>query len=167
MEVSQDQHRWLCPLLGIYTMFSPSMIEGETWGMGEHMVLDAVVDQNIISSSFWAFESTNYYTLGGPPNSSQFLFPYSAPIPVIIVWLIGCLSMGIVLLVLNGRISRNLGFLILIIATLLPFFLPGIYIYFVESVHTYGRTPLPIPQITGIIILAITRKWNLIKGFHT
>jgi uncharacterized membrane protein YphA (DoxX/SURF4 family) len=164
MEASQKQHGWLSPLLAIYTMFSPSMVESETWGMGDGgMVLDAVIRRSTTSSSFWAFESTNYLTLGGPPNSSQFLFPYSAPMPVIIVWLIGCLSMGIVLLVLNGQIPRSIGFLILIITTLLPFFLPGIYIYSVESFHTYGRNPLPIPQIVGIIILVFTRKWNLIN----
>jgi hypothetical protein len=164
MEASQKQHGWLSPLLAIYTMFSPSMVESETWGMGnEGMVLDAVITRSTTSSSFWAFESTNYLTLGRPPNSSQFLFPYSAPTPVTIVWIIGCISTGFVLLVLNGKIPHNIGFLILIIATLIPFFLPGIYIYSVESFHTYGRYPLPIPQIVGIIILVFTRKWYLIK----
>jgi len=125
MGFSQKQLGWLNPLLAIYTLFSPSMIESETWGLGEVMVLDAVIRHSTTSSSFWAFESMEYHTLGGPPNSSQFLFPYSAPMPVLIVWIIGCLSMGIVLLVLNGKISPDLGFLILIIATLLPFFCPA------------------------------------------
>ncbi len=163
MGVFQKQYSNVSLLLAIYTMFSPSMIESETWGSGEHMVLDAVTVRTMTSSSFWAFESINYYTLGGPPNSSQFLFPYSASMPVNIAWLIGCLSMVIALLVLNGKISRNLGFLILIIATLLPFFLPGINSYSVESFYTYSRMALPIPQIIGIIILVFTRKWNLIK----
>jgi hypothetical protein len=158
MGVFQKQNSNVSVLLAIYTMFSPSMIESETWGLGEVMVLDAVIERSITSSSFWAFESMEYHTLGGPPNSSQFLFPYSAPMPVIIVWFIGCLSMGIVILVLNGKISPDLGFLILIIATLLPFFLPGINSYSVEYAYTYRRMALPIPQIIGIIIIVFTRK---------
>ena len=164
MEAPQKQHGWLNPLLAIYTMLSPCLTEGETWGMGEGgMVLDAVVSRSITSSSFWTFESYNYYTLGGPPNSAQFIFPYSAPMPVTIVWLLGCLSTGFVLLVLNGKISRNIGFLLLVAMILVPFFLPGIHIYSLESFHTYRRTPLPVPQIAGIIILVSSRKWNLIS----
>ena len=164
MGFSQKQHGWLNPLLAIYTLFSPSMIESETWGMGEGgVVLDAVVTHSVTSSSFWAFESNQYLTLGGPPNSAQFIFPYSAPIPVTIVWLIGCFSTGIVLLVLNGKISHNRGFLLLIVMTLLPFFLPNTYIYSAESFSSYRRTPLPIPQIAGAIILGLTQ----VKHRHT
>lgn len=164
METSQKQHGWLGPLLAIYTMLSPCMAESETWGMGEGgMVLDAVTTHSITSSSFWAFECNNYYTLGGPPNSAQFIFPYSAPLPVTIVWFIGCISTVFVLLVLNGKISHNIGFLILMAMTLVPFFIPGVYNYFIESFYIYGRTPLPIPQVIGIIILLLTRKWDLIK----
>ncbi|MHA2395480.1 MAG: hypothetical protein ACXAC0_02155 [Candidatus Thorarchaeota archaeon] len=164
MEASQKQHGWLSPLLAIYTLFSPSMIEGETWGMGEGgMVLDAVTKRSITSSGFWAFESNTYLTLGGPPNSAQFIFPYSAPIPVTIVWLLGCLSTGFVLLVLKGKIPRNIGFLLLVALTLVPFFLPGLTENVVESFHTYRKSPLPIPQVVGITILLITRKLNLIS----
>ncbi len=164
MESPQKQHNWLSPLLAIYTMLSPSMTETEIWGMGAGgMILDAVSAHSITSSSFWAFESYNYHTLGGPPNSAQFIFPYSAPMPVTIVWLIGCLSTCFVLLVLNGKISRNKGFFLLIALTLLLFFLPDICTYSVEAFSTFGRTPLPIPQIVGIIILVFSRKWSLIN----
>lgn len=168
MAASQKQHNWLGPLLAIYTMLSPCMTESETWGMGEGgMVLDAVTTHSITSSSFWAFESYNYYTLGGPPNSAQFIFPYSASMPETIVWLIGCLSTGLVLLVLKGKISRNIGFLIVTLLALVPFFIPDVYIGSMELFYTYGRAPLPIPQIVGIIILVFSRKWTLIKGFQT
>ena len=164
MGFSQKQLGWLNPLLAIYTLFSPSMIENETWGMGEGgVVLDAVVRRSLTSSSFWAFESNQYYTLGGPPNSAQFIFPYFAPIPVTIVWLIGCFSTGIVLLILNGRISRNRGFILLLVLTLLPFLVPSTYIRSMESFYSYGRTPLPIPQIAGVIILGLAQ----VKHRHT
>jgi hypothetical protein len=164
MEAPQKQHEWLNPLLVIYTLFSPSMIESETWGMGEEgMILDAVVNRSITSSSFWAFESNTYLTLGGPPNSAQFIFPYSAPIPVIVVWFLGCLSTGFVLLALKGKTSRDIGFLLVVALTLVPFFIPGLTENIVESFHTYRKSPLPIPQIAGIIILVLSRKLKLIS----
>ncbi len=52
MEVYQKQYRRLDLLLVIYTSFSPSMIEIEIWGAGEHYALDAIVSRFVISSSF-------------------------------------------------------------------------------------------------------------------
>jgi len=148
-------------LLAIYTTLSPSIVETEIFGSGIHTVLDAVVIYTTITSGFWTFVGIESLTLGGTPDSMQLFFPTSAPILTSFVWAIGIISTAVVLLVLRGRLSHKRGFMFLIITTLLPFVVPGILWYSVESFHTYRRIPLPIPQIVGFPILFVTRNGRL------
>lgn len=75
-------------------------------------------------------------------------------------------STAIILMVLNGRLSHNTGFLILIVTTLLTFILSGIGSYSIESVHTYERPALPIPQVIGFLVLLLPRKCNRNEKFR-
>ncbi len=79
------------------------------------------------------------------------------------MWLLGCLSIGIVLMALKGIINRKKEFLILIIAALFPLFLPSIGSYTAEPSHTFRRAPLPVPQIIESIIHIYSRKWDIVK----
>ncbi|MHA3964113.1 MAG: hypothetical protein AM325_011320 [Candidatus Thorarchaeota archaeon SMTZ1-45] len=151
------------PVLVIYTFFSPSIGEAEVWGIGEHYVLDAVVRRSFTSSLFWVFEGWSAETLTGEPNSAQLIFPYSAPPLATMLWLVGCLSTVLVWMVLKGYVSREIGLFLVIITLLLPFFIPGISTNIVEESYTYNRTPLPVSQMIGFIILMFKRKWNITK----
>lgn len=163
MEVYKRQKLGVELFLVIYTFFSPSIGEGEIWGIGEHYALDAVVRRSFTSSLFWAFEGWSSETLGGQPDPAQLIFPYSAPPLTALLWLLGCLSTVLVWMVLKGHLSREIGLLIVIITLLLPFFIPGISSNIVEASYTYIRTPLPVSQMIGLIILMVSRKLNLIK----
>jgi uncharacterized membrane protein YphA (DoxX/SURF4 family) len=163
MEVYKKQNLKIELFLVIYTFFSPSLMEGEIWGMGEYYVLDGVMHRSFFASLFWAFEGWSSATLGGQPDPDQLIFPYSAPPLTAMLWLLGCLSTVLVWMVLKGHLSREIGLLMVIITLLLPFLIPGISSNVVEAFYTYRRTPLPVSQMIGLIILMVSRKLNLIK----
>ncbi len=158
MDVYKEHRLGFELLLVIYTFFSPSIAETESWGMGEHYALDAVVVRSFVASLLWAFERINSNTLSGEPNSAYLVFPYSAPPITAILWLLGCLSTCLVWMVLKGHLSWKIGLLMVAITMLPPLFVPGISSNIVEGSYTYNRTPLPVSQLIGLIILMVSRK---------
>jgi hypothetical protein len=145
--------------LFLIVILSPTILESETFGAGEHMILDAVQLQTKFIGVCWALEWNTSRTLAPPHDTFELLFPYISPI-TLLVSIIGALSPIISCLVLTKRVSFRMGLLIIVLSSFLLVLTPEINTLRIEEFYTYQIRPLLVPQITCSLALLWYRRGN-------
>jgi len=152
MELSQKYWRRIVFLLSIVSLLSPNTIEGEAWGP-----LDAISFRRIICNIIWSYETEGFQTMIGTTETSWMQFPYLSNSPYTIGgWIMGCLSLIVILFYFSGRIKRYEAILILGLILIPLIGLGGVSIWTTGS--PYMIIPLPIPQIIGFTIILLYQK---------
>ena len=150
-------HRRVILVLFLIAILSPTVLETETFGAGEHMVLDAVFYQTRFIGVGWALEWNSSSTLAPHPDTFELLFPYVNPIALLVL-IAGTLSLIISWLVLAKRISFRSGLLIIVLSSFLLVLAPNINILRIEVFYTYQMRPLLVPQIVSSLVLLWYRR---------
>ena len=145
-------HRTVILVLFLIAVLSPTIIESETFGMGEGMILDVVHIQTRFEGVCWAFEWNTSKTLAPPHDTFELLIPYISPF-TLLVSIFGALSPIISWLVMTKRISLQKGLLIIVFSSLILLFAPSVNILRVEHLYTYRMRPLLVPQIASSLVL--------------
>ncbi len=152
MELSQKSWRRIVFFLSLVILLSPSTMEGEAWGP-----LDARSFRRSICNIIWSFETEGVQTMIDTTDTSWIQFPYlSISLYTIIGWIVGCLSLIVVLLYFSGRIRRYAAILILGLTTVLLVGAVGITVLSIEI--SYTVVPLPIPQIVGFAFILLSKE---------
>jgi hypothetical protein len=162
---NEQSHRRLLLILFLIAILSPTILESETFGAGEHMILDAVFFQTRFEGVCWALEWNSSRTLAPRPDTFELLFPYVNPI-ALLVSIIGILSPIISWLFLTKRINFRIGFLIIVLISFVLVLAPGINILRIEEFYTYQMQPLLVPQIASSLVLLWhqrSRTYELMK----
>jgi hypothetical protein len=139
-------------VLLLIVILSPTIIESETFGVGEGMILDVVHLQTRFEGVCYAIEWNSSRTLTPHPDTFKLLLPYITPI-TLLVSIFGALSPIISWLVMTKRISFQNGLLIIILSSLILLFAPSVNILRVEHLYTYRMRPLLVPQIASSLVL--------------
>jgi hypothetical protein len=162
---TERSHKRILLVLFLIAILSPTILESETFGAGEHMILDAVFSQTRYEGVCWALEWNSSRTLAPHPDTFELLFPYINPI-ALLVSIAGILSPIILWLFLTKRISFRLGILIIIVCSFLLVLAPVINILRIEEFYTYQMRPLLVPQIASSLALfwhQRNRRHDLVK----
>ncbi len=149
---NEKLHRGVVLVLFLITILSPTTLESETFGAGEHTILDTVFIQTRFVGTCWAIEWNRPTYLAPQWDTFELLFPYISPV-TLLVSIIGTLSPIISWLVLTNRISFRKGLLIIVLSAFLLVLTPGINILRVEEFYTYQMRPLLVHQITCSLVL--------------
>jgi hypothetical protein len=150
-DIGQPRRRVMLVLF-LITILSPTILESETFGAGEHMALDAVYFQTRFGGVCWVLEWNTSRTLAPSHDASGILLPYISPV-ALLVSIFGILSLVAMWLALNKRISFRSGLLIIVLSSILLVLVPGINILRIEEFYTYRMQPLLIPQIACSLVL--------------
>lgn len=154
---NERMHRGVLLVLLFIAILSPTILESETFGAGEHVVLDAVYLQTRFEGVCWAFEWNTSRTLAPPHDTFELLIPYINPF-TLLASIFGSLSPIVSGLVLTKRISLRSGFLIIVLSSLLLLLAPGINSLRIEEFYTYRMQPLLVPQIASSLVLLWFRR---------
>jgi hypothetical protein len=93
----------------------------------------------------------------GTTDTSWIQFPnLSISLFTVIGWIVGCLSLIVVLLYFSGRMKRYAAILILGLTTVLLGGAVGITVLSIG--FSYTVIPLPIPQIVGFTFILLYQK---------
>ncbi|MFW9959168.1 MAG: hypothetical protein ACFFCT_13945 [Candidatus Odinarchaeota archaeon] len=157
MEGTGRSHRRVILVLFLIVILSPTVLESETFGAGEHIVLDAVFYQTRFEGVCWALEWNSSGTLISHADTFKLLLPYLDPIALLVL-MIGFLSPITSWLVLAKRFSFRSGFLIIVLCSILLVVAPSINILRIEEFYTYQMHPLLVPQITSALVLFWYRR---------
>jgi hypothetical protein len=149
---NERPYRRIALILAPVAILSPVICEGETFGRGESMALDAVFYHSKWIGVCWAIEHNSSSTLIPQPDTFELLFPYTSPIDLL-VWIIGVLSPIISWLVLTNRVKLGYGLLGIVLSAILLVLIPSINTLRVEEFYTYQMRPLLIPQIGSFLVL--------------
>lgn len=145
-------HRRVILVLCLIVILSPTIIESEIFGAGEHMVLDAVFYQTRYEGVCWAFEWNSSSALVSQPDTFEFLLPYINPV-ALLGTIVGILSLVGTWLALSKKISLRSGLLVIVLTSIVLIFAPGINSLRIEEFYTYRMQPLLVPQIASALVL--------------
>jgi hypothetical protein len=147
-----QSYRVVILVLFLIVLLTPSIVESETFGAGESMVLDAIFHHSKYVGICWAIQWNSSHTLTQIPDTFELLFPYIDP-TTFLVSVIGLLSPIMTWLVLNKRIRLRNGLLVIVLSTLFLVSVPGINSFIMEQYYTYRMQPLLITQIACSLVL--------------
>ncbi|MHA1638270.1 MAG: hypothetical protein ACTSUB_09685 [Candidatus Thorarchaeota archaeon] len=152
----QETQKRVIQILSLIALISPSILEIQGLLQGGPIIIapELLTHLIFIEHPFWALFMQGYSTIWSSAKSIIVIMPYLTPsLITIFVWFMNCLSPIVVYLVFSQKTGLRRGLATLVIISIVPF-IPGIPYYAVGEYIAYIRTPLIIPQILCLGVLA-------------